>query len=300
VHVPLICWAGNRELDVIDVMDQSELRPPWKMEDWVQYFNQPPEVRKRILNVISLEFSGTRLAHKVRAPKFVRKADWVDNVWPKELKERALKPPPETTNTTASVKQELPTGRFTHVLYDSLTLSLTPTPHHPPFSSPSRCYINSAEHDRRECRPEQRSLSRRSRIEGEARRREEHARTGASRVGATGKRCLVGQARARAHSHACSNTNTRSSSGSGGGLAGLLPQGPALLSDECQGVLHRLSHRLWRLIRVVRTAAYVLALLACGAYQSECCCFTFALSLIIILVPLIPGITCSRARRCSS
>ncbi len=48
--------SGNRELDVIDVIDQSELRPSWKMEDWCKYFNQPPEQRTRILNVISLEF----------------------------------------------------------------------------------------------------------------------------------------------------------------------------------------------------------------------------------------------------
>jgi len=94
--------VGNRELDVIDVTNQSELRPPWKMEDWVQYFNQPAEQRERVLNVISLEFSDTKLASKVRAPKFVRKADWVDIVWPRELKERALRPenPPAPTTTT--------------------------------------------------------------------------------------------------------------------------------------------------------------------------------------------------------
>ena len=39
------------------------------------------------LNVISLEFSNTKMESYVTAPKVVRQVDWVDNVWPKHLKE---------------------------------------------------------------------------------------------------------------------------------------------------------------------------------------------------------------------
>lgn len=91
--------VGNRDLDVIDVLEQAELDPSWRMENWVDYFNQPPHLRKRILNVISLEFSDTKLIHKVRSPKVVRMVDWIDNVWPNRLKILA---PPVATEPEAS------------------------------------------------------------------------------------------------------------------------------------------------------------------------------------------------------
>merc|ERR1712070_1085416 len=40
------------------------------------------EYRDKILNVISLEFSDTKLARDVRGPKFVQELDWIRNIWP--------------------------------------------------------------------------------------------------------------------------------------------------------------------------------------------------------------------------
>ncbi len=60
------------------------------MNDWVEYFNLSASQRPRIYNVISLEFSDTKLAQRVRSPKLVRKADWIDRIWPRELKQQAL------------------------------------------------------------------------------------------------------------------------------------------------------------------------------------------------------------------
>ena len=37
--------------------------------------------------MISLEFSNTKMDSYVTAPKVVRQVDWVDQVWPKHLKE---------------------------------------------------------------------------------------------------------------------------------------------------------------------------------------------------------------------
>ena len=44
--------------------------------------------RTRKLNVISLEFSQTKLENQVIAPKVVRQIDWTDNVWPRHLKDQ--------------------------------------------------------------------------------------------------------------------------------------------------------------------------------------------------------------------
>ena len=48
--------GSMREVDVIDVSRQDDIR--MKMREWTEYYeNQRP--RKKILNVISLEFSNT-------------------------------------------------------------------------------------------------------------------------------------------------------------------------------------------------------------------------------------------------
>ncbi|KAL6046274.1 Lysine-specific demethylase 2A [Balamuthia mandrillaris] len=82
--------VGNRELEIIDVARQADVTPRWHMEDWAEYFSQAPEQRERILNVISLEFSDSKLASKVQSPHVVRLVDWVDHVWPREIKQQAL------------------------------------------------------------------------------------------------------------------------------------------------------------------------------------------------------------------
>ncbi|KAH8549436.1 hypothetical protein BGW37DRAFT_409516, partial [Umbelopsis sp. PMI_123] len=66
-----------------DVATQAE-QPGWNMQKWADYFHS--EDRDRIRNVISLEISGTKFAEHIRRPKLVRDMDWIDNVWPADLK----------------------------------------------------------------------------------------------------------------------------------------------------------------------------------------------------------------------
>ncbi|GFQ66049.1 lysine-specific demethylase 7A [Trichonephila clavata] len=69
----------NFPLDVIDVARQENIRMP--MSEWVEYFNS--SVRNKVYNVISLEFSKTRLSDLVKPPSIVQKLSWVENYWPK-------------------------------------------------------------------------------------------------------------------------------------------------------------------------------------------------------------------------
>ncbi|XP_015434991.1 PREDICTED: histone lysine demethylase PHF8-like [Dufourea novaeangliae] len=75
--------GGDREMDVIDVTRQSNIR--MKLRDFVEYYNSP--CRTRVLNVISLEFSNTGLSPMVEAPYIARKLDWVNSVWPRDWSE---------------------------------------------------------------------------------------------------------------------------------------------------------------------------------------------------------------------
>lgn len=52
--------------------------------DWVAYYNDP--LKEKLLNVISLEISLSKLSKLVQAPSVVRKVDWIDSVWPRHLK----------------------------------------------------------------------------------------------------------------------------------------------------------------------------------------------------------------------
>ncbi|XP_063288723.1 histone lysine demethylase PHF8 isoform X2 [Pelobates fuscus] len=70
----------EKEIDVIDVTRQADLK--MKLKDFVKYYNSPK--REKVLNVISLEFSETRLSNLVETPKIVRKLSWVENLWPEE------------------------------------------------------------------------------------------------------------------------------------------------------------------------------------------------------------------------
>lgn len=62
------CVGARREVDVVDTASQESLT--MTMQQWVRYYQTLP--RKRLLNVISLEFSHTRLAKMVRPPSLVR------------------------------------------------------------------------------------------------------------------------------------------------------------------------------------------------------------------------------------
>ncbi|XP_062454648.1 histone lysine demethylase PHF8 isoform X2 [Rhea pennata] len=70
----------DKEIDVIDVARQADCR--MRLGDFVTYFCGTR--RDRVLNVISLEFSDTRLSNLVETPRIVRKLSWVENLWPGE------------------------------------------------------------------------------------------------------------------------------------------------------------------------------------------------------------------------
>ncbi|XP_061393788.1 jmjC domain-containing histone demethylation protein 1 [Musca vetustissima] len=78
-----LCVGSRRILDVMDVNTQKNLQ--MTMKEWQQYYDSPQ--KDRLLNVISLEFSHTRLDNYVQSPEIVRQIDWVDVVWPKRLKD---------------------------------------------------------------------------------------------------------------------------------------------------------------------------------------------------------------------
>ncbi|GIY95186.1 lysine-specific demethylase 7A [Caerostris extrusa] len=72
--------GSNVLLDVIDVGRQENIQ--MSMSEWVEYFNNP--ARNKVYNVISLEFSKTRLADLIKPPNIVQKLSWVENYWPKD------------------------------------------------------------------------------------------------------------------------------------------------------------------------------------------------------------------------
>ncbi|XP_073830990.1 lysine demethylase 2 [Musca autumnalis] len=78
-----LCVGSRRILDVMDVNTQKNLQ--MTMKEWQQYYDSPQ--KDRLLNVISLEFSHTRLDNYIQSPEIVRQIDWVDVVWPKRLKD---------------------------------------------------------------------------------------------------------------------------------------------------------------------------------------------------------------------
>ncbi|EDO41168.1 predicted protein [Nematostella vectensis] len=90
-------FVGARRLvDVIDVNTQQPLE--LTLQNWVKYFTNPE--REKIYNVISLEFSHTKLQDLVESPLVVRQIDWVDTVWPRNLIEEQR----DSTNSMADMK----------------------------------------------------------------------------------------------------------------------------------------------------------------------------------------------------
>lgn len=78
-----MCVGSRRQLDVMDVNTQKNFE--MSMKEWQRYYEDPD--KDKLLNVISLEFSHTRLEQLVLPPSIVRHLDWVDCVWPKHLKD---------------------------------------------------------------------------------------------------------------------------------------------------------------------------------------------------------------------
>nr|XP_055060868.1 lysine (K)-specific demethylase 2Aa isoform X2 [Misgurnus anguillicaudatus] len=80
-------FVGSRRLiDVMDVATQKGTE--MSMAQWCRYYETPASQRDKIYNVISLEFSHTKLESLVKRPATVEMIDWVDNMWPRHLKER--------------------------------------------------------------------------------------------------------------------------------------------------------------------------------------------------------------------
>jgi F-box/leucine-rich repeat protein 10/11 len=68
------CVGSRRQLDVMDVQTQRDYT--MSMKEWCEYYNNPQ--RDRLLNVISLEFSHTKLEQHVDSPYIVKQVDWID------------------------------------------------------------------------------------------------------------------------------------------------------------------------------------------------------------------------------
>ncbi|KAJ8271232.1 hypothetical protein COCON_G00100910 [Conger conger] len=80
-------YVGSRRvIDVMDVTTQKGIE--MSMAQWRRYYETPPAQREKLYNVISLEFSHTKLENLVQRPASVDIIDWVDNMWPRHLKER--------------------------------------------------------------------------------------------------------------------------------------------------------------------------------------------------------------------
>uniref|UniRef100_A0A8C4N3N2 Uncharacterized protein n=1 Tax=Eptatretus burgeri TaxID=7764 RepID=A0A8C4N3N2_EPTBU len=72
--------GGDRIIDVIDVARQAGIK--MSLHEFVQFYTNSN--RSNILNVISLEFSNTRLSPLVEPPDVVRQLSWVENHWPQD------------------------------------------------------------------------------------------------------------------------------------------------------------------------------------------------------------------------
>ncbi|XP_056387092.1 lysine-specific demethylase 2A isoform X6 [Hyla sarda] len=88
-----LCVGSKRIVDVMDVGTQKGIE--MTMAQWAKYYEIPEEEREKLYNVISLEFSHTKLENLVQRPATVDQIDWVDNIWPRHLKERQT----ESTNS---------------------------------------------------------------------------------------------------------------------------------------------------------------------------------------------------------
>ncbi|XP_069484923.1 lysine-specific demethylase 7A [Ambystoma mexicanum] len=72
------CVGGNKVIDVIDVARQADSK--MKLRNFIEYFMNPE--RPKVLNVISLEFSDTKMSDLVKVPDIAKKLSWVENYWP--------------------------------------------------------------------------------------------------------------------------------------------------------------------------------------------------------------------------
>ncbi|KAK6502031.1 JmjC domain-containing histone demethylation protein 1 [Arthrobotrys musiformis] len=74
----------EEKVEVLDVLSQSLDKRTWTFADWVEYFESPQ--KDRVKNVISQEFSHTKLADAVVRPAIVQALDLADQVWPEDMR----------------------------------------------------------------------------------------------------------------------------------------------------------------------------------------------------------------------
>ncbi|XP_051976925.1 lysine-specific demethylase 7A-like [Xyrauchen texanus] len=70
--------GSDKVIDVIDVARQADSK--LKLGEFVKYYYLPR--RPKVLNVISLEFSDTKMSDLVVVPEIAQKMSWVENYWP--------------------------------------------------------------------------------------------------------------------------------------------------------------------------------------------------------------------------
>ncbi|XP_031434162.1 lysine-specific demethylase 2B isoform X2 [Clupea harengus] len=90
--------GSRRALDVMDVSTQKGTE--MSMAQFVRYYEMPEEERDKLFNVISLEFSHTKLENLIKRPTVVDLVDWVDSMWPPHLKKQQM----ESTNIITEMK----------------------------------------------------------------------------------------------------------------------------------------------------------------------------------------------------
>ncbi|GAA6221083.1 lysine-specific demethylase 7A isoform X1 [Lates japonicus] len=70
--------GGDKVIDVIDVARQADSK--MKLSEFIKYFTKSH--RPKVLNLISLEFSDTKMSELVEVPDVAQKMSWVENYWP--------------------------------------------------------------------------------------------------------------------------------------------------------------------------------------------------------------------------
>uniref|UniRef100_A0A8C5BVT7 Uncharacterized protein n=1 Tax=Gadus morhua TaxID=8049 RepID=A0A8C5BVT7_GADMO len=70
--------GGNKVIDVIDVARQADSK--MKLSEFIKYYTG--DQRPKVLNLISLEFSDTRMSELVVVPDVAQQMSWVENYWP--------------------------------------------------------------------------------------------------------------------------------------------------------------------------------------------------------------------------
>ncbi|XP_077943964.1 lysine (K)-specific demethylase 2Bb isoform X4 [Gasterosteus aculeatus] len=131
--------GSRRSVDVMDVSTQkgSEM----SMSQFARYYETPEEERDKLFNVISLEFSHTKLESLIKRPTVVDQVDWVDNMWPPDLKQSQT----EATNVISDMKypkvqRVLHTVGVIHLMYCLMSVKGCYTDFHIDFGGTSVWY----------------------------------------------------------------------------------------------------------------------------------------------------------------